>query len=109
MKKALVLLLFVSNAWAVETPYDKFSNDQNFTNTTTITWRTVENVKAACDAENARRGFKPFEIGNKNMDACSFRDKADNKNNCIVITAKKTNYWDIGHEVRHCFQGKFHE
>jgi len=106
MKKALVLLLFVSNAWAVETPYDKFSNENNVTNSTTITWRTVDNVKAACDAENARRGFGPFQTGNKNMDACSFWDKKDT---CIIITAKNTDYWTVGHEMRHCFQGKFHK
>ena len=108
MKKALVLLLFISNAWA-ETPYDQFTNEKNFTDNTTITWRTVNNVKEECDAENVQRGFKPFEIGKRVMDACSFRDKVDKQNTCLIITAKTTNYWNIGHEVRHCFQGKFHE
>jgi hypothetical protein len=108
MKKALVLLLFISNVWA-ETPYDKFTDSKNFTNTSNITWRTVDNVKTACDAENVRKGFAPFQIGNRIMEACSFRDKVDNKDTCLIITAKSTNYWDLGHELRHCFQGKFHE
>lgn len=109
MKKALVLLFMVSNAWAVETPYDQFTNEKNFTDTTTITWRAVDNVKESCNAEAVRKGYKEFHIGNKNMDACSFRERVDNKDTCVIITAKTTNYWNIGHEVRHCFQGKFHE
>ena len=104
MKQALVLLLFVSNVWA-ETPYDKFSAEHNRTESSTITWRTAVNVKAACDAENFKRGFREFQTGNKKMDGCSFWDKKDT---CIVITATDTDYWTVGHEIRHCFQGKFH-
>ena len=109
MKKALVLLLFVCNAWAEETPYDRFTAEKNLTNSTTVTWQTVDNVKSACDAENTRRGFGSFQIGNRKMEACSFRDKVGDRHTCLVITGKSANYWDIGHEVRHCFQGKFHQ
>lgn len=109
MNKALVLLLFVSNVWAAETPYDQFTNEKNITNNTSVTWQTVDNVKAACDAENIRRGFGPFQIGSKVMDACSFRDKVGSEHTCVIITAKTTNYWNIGHELRHCFQGRFHQ
>ena len=109
MKKALVvLLMFVGSAYASE----KFSTSSNFVTTSTIKWIQVDNVFEACDAESMNRGnggFSRLRIGQK-MTGCAFwTDPTTNKTNmCTIITAKNTDHDTVGHEVRHCFQGKFH-
>ena len=103
MKKALavVLMLVTTNVFA-----ETFSTDKNFTTQTTITWTPVDNVQARCEQESKRRGLGGFGYG---VEACSFWDyKPNGDSTCTVITARKTTHDTLGHEARHCFQGKFH-
>ena len=71
--------------------------------TITLTWRTVDNVQQACEAESRRRGFNGFGYS---VEACSFWN--GNGTECIIITKSKTNNHELGHELRHCFQGNYH-
>ena len=111
MEKALIgFLMFTGIAHASE----KFSTDSNFVTTSTIRWVQVDNVFDACDRESKRRGnggFPKLDKGKK-MDGCSFWSRPDasnpNTNTCTLITAKNTDHETVGHEVRHCFQGRFH-
>ena len=110
MKTVLVVfLMFVGSTFAGE----KFSTDSNFVTTSSIEWIQVDNVFDACDVESKKRGnggfVKPGK--GKKMDGCSFWSApTPNKTNvCTVITAKNTDYDTVGHEVRHCFRGSFHE
>jgi hypothetical protein len=107
MKKAIavVLMLAVTNVWA-ENPLDKFSADNNTTNKTTITWIPVDNIKKTCEEQSRRRGFGGFGIP---MEACTFWDTGITGNSCVIYTPKVVDYWIIGHEMRHCFQGSFHK
>jgi hypothetical protein len=93
------------NVWAESSPYEKFLVDKNFTDKTTVTWRVVKNLNAECEKESIKRGHGGFKTP---MEACSFWSKGLLGNNCLIITEKKVNYWTVGHEVRHCFQGSFH-
>ena len=112
MKKALiVLLMFVGTVHANE----RFSTSSNFVTTSTIKWVQVDNVFEACDTESKNRGnggFARLGSGQK-MDGCSFwsRPTASNPNTniCTIITGKTTDHETVGHEVRHCFQGSFHQ
>ena len=103
MKKVLIGLLFVSNlAYADWTnPFEKFSTSQNFASTVSVTWRPVDNPTQSCSAERAKRGFAQYGGA---VDACSFWDGST----CLVITAKVTDRDTVGHEIQHCFQGKWH-
>jgi len=109
MKSALAVLLLVATTHvSAETALDMFSTKENYTPKSIVTWVQVDNVNQACEKESRRRGFGGFAL---NMEACSFWD-ADKKTGepiCYVITARKVNYWQLGHEIRHCFQGPWHK
>lgn len=101
--KILVIgLLISSNVFGFnDDPNRPFDASSNFTTTSTINWRTVDDVQKACEAESRKRGFKGFGYA---VQACSFFDG----NQCTVITGKQTTMHSLGHEVRHCFQGNWH-
>ena len=106
MKKALVSvsLLVTANSFAYqEDPHEEFLMTRNMTNRTTITFRPVNNVQAACDAESKRLTGQGFGFG---VDACSFWNNEGTQ--CTIITGPTANFHTIGHEVRHCIQGNFH-
>ena len=103
MKKlALIAALLSSNvlsSW--DDPYKPFNTKSNSHETMIITWKPVANVQAACKAEFKRRNFAAH---NGEMDACSFWE--DNK--CLIITKRNPTMHDLGHELRHCYQGDWH-
>lgn len=69
----------------------------------TIKWQRVDNVVEACEKESHRRGFNGF--GGVKMTACSFYIQ----DQCTIITSNTPTMHTLGHEVRHCFQGKWHK
>lgn len=106
MKKALAialsLLTFNASAQLEKSAYEMFSIRQNMmTNTSTITIRSVDNVREACEAESRKRGNGGFGFA---LNACAFWE--DKK--CTIIVGPRVNNDILGHEVRHCFQGNFH-
>jgi len=101
-----VLLTCSLSVVADESPYDKFSAKNNFTNGTKVTWIQVDNILKSCNAENVRRRLPQYNVP---IDGCSFWDKSLFGNTCVIFTPKNTDYWTMGHELRHCFQGQFHE
>lgn len=72
---------------------------------TTITWRKVDDIQAACEKESQRRGLGGFGYG---VEACSFWDKSFGFDQCTIITKKQTTMGTVGHEIRHCFAGSWH-
>jgi hypothetical protein len=110
MKKVLAVLgLVVSvNALAYnDDPKELFSTTKNFTNSSTITWIPQDNVQKACDKEASKRGFGTYGYS---VQACSFWDyRKDGSSICTIFTAKNVNMHTIGHEMRHCFQGPWHD
>lgn len=95
-------LLFANQAIAFnDDPNRPFSTSDNYTTQSTITWRPVDDVQKACEAESRKRGYKGFGYG---VQACSFFEG----NSCTIITGKTTTMHSLGHEVRHCFQGNWH-
>jgi len=98
---AIAIFATSSNANNWRDPESRFSASKNFTNTSTVTWQVVDNVQKSCDAESRRRGNGGFGYS---IDACSFWDG----NICTIITGRMTTLHEIGHELRHCFQGNYH-
>ena len=101
--------LVVFSSWA-----NAFNNDPNalFDATrarvekTTVTWRKVDDIQAACEKESHRRGLGGFGYG---VEACSFWDKSFGYDHCTIITKKKTTMAILGHEMRHCVAGSWHD
>ena len=82
-------------------PEAKFDARKVMTNKSTITWHRVDKVQSICEAESKKRGLGGFGYP---VYACSFWDK----NICDIFTSKTPTLHDLGHEMRHCFQGNYH-
>ena len=105
MKKSLLIsLLICSNASAQWfNPDAAFSTKDNVGETVLITWKPVDNVQKVCQDEYKSRGFGGF---NYKVDACSFWNFATRT--CTIYTKKNPTIHDVGHEIRHCYQGNYH-
>jgi hypothetical protein len=97
------IAIFATNSVAQDwkDPYAAFDARKNKFATVTLTWIYVDNPTQSCDKESRRRGLGGFGYG---VEACSFWDD----NVCTIITKKRPNGHELGHEVRHCFQGNYH-
>jgi len=85
-------------------PAELFSTASNVTTESKIKWVSVNDVTAQCNRERSAKGQAGF---NAKLKACSFWD--DNHTSCTIITGKNVNMHTIGHEMRHCFQGDWHQ
>lgn len=101
----VLMMLAVNSVMAAdwENPEAKFNAGKNKTTESKIVWKAVSNVQATCEAESKKRGLGGFGYG---VDACSFWEP--NFKSCTIITGTRPSMHDIGHEMRHCFQGDFH-
>jgi hypothetical protein len=102
-----IFLLAAANSYCQEwrNPEVKFDTKANMVNTVTITWHAVRNVQEICEKTSREKGFGGFGYS---VDACSFWSSAILGNQCEIYTGKKTTMHELGHEIRHCFQGSFH-
>lgn len=87
-------------------PNSPFNADTKMTNSVHVTWMTASNVNKACEAESIRRGNGGFK--GAPMQACTFWTKTPNGYECLMITSKNPTIHNLGHEIRHCFQGNYH-
>lgn len=112
MKKYIALLtslcfsLAQAQNYSWDDPSKSFDATKNFTSKVEIVWVVSDNPTKACNAEASRR-YKDFKGYGYNPEACAFWDE-ENKNKCMIITKKRPTMHDLGHEVRHCFQGHWH-
>jgi hypothetical protein len=106
MKKVLLVLsLICSTAYAYEdNPAALFSTSGNKAETNSIRWVSVNNVQKACDGARAQLGQQAYGAA---VRACSFWD--NKHQTCTVITEKNVSMHTLGHEIRHCFQGNWHD
>ncbi len=95
------LLPIFCSAQSWRNPEATFSTKANLTNQTTVTWLVVDNVQRTCERESQKRGLGGFGYG---VAACSFWSGAT----CTIVTSTKPTMHQVGHEIRHCFQGSFH-
>lgn len=64
------------------------------------------NVEIACNQLNQKVGgkhYRKFGLG------CAYRSISENPIMCVIIVGKKTEEKILGHEMRHCLIGPFHE
>jgi hypothetical protein len=100
---AILLVLFTTTVSAEDwrDPHALFNAKKREISKSTITWQLTDNVQKTCEAESRKRGNKGFGYP---VSACSFWSG----DTCTIITGTKTTTLDMGHELRHCFQGSFH-
>lgn len=102
----MLLALVASNSFAGSDPYitatETFDASKKITTVSTITWITVDDVPSACKKKSEELGIDPKFFTNPR--ACSFYTKTA----CTIITKKNPIIGSLEHEVRHCFQGKWH-
>ena len=108
MKHTLTALLIAcqigtASAQNWDDPKAPFSTTENTGETMIISWKTVDNVQQVCQSEYKSRGFGGF---NYKVDACSFWNFVTKT--CTVYTKKNPTMHDVGHEIRHCYQGNWH-
>ena len=104
MKKLIFGLAMLTTTMANdEDPKAPFSTKDNEVETMLVTWKTVDNVQQVCQDEYKRRGFGGF---NYKVDACSFWNFTTRI--CTIYTKKNPTLHDVGHEIRHCYQGNYH-
>jgi hypothetical protein len=108
MKKVVAALaILITTAAMAKDPSDidprqPFDATKKETNQTTVTWVTVDDVPKACRAMDQKYGTK-MERGR--AIACSFWTQST----CTIITSNHPNIESLGHEMRHCFQGAWHD
>ena len=95
MRYCFILLLLVGCCTFTVKPYE-----ERVTEATVVTWLTVDDVEKECVKAGAKDPG-PFQ----NILGCAIY----NKNSCKIMTAKTTSMETLGHELRHCFEGKFHK
>ena len=101
MKKAFLILALASNV-AFAQNIGTIDVSKNFTGKSVITWKYVDNVTEACNAERTKYNQPTFKQPSL---ACSLWTK----DTCLIITARNTDPDTLAHEVLHCFQGSWHK
>ena len=90
----IVFFLLTGCSHFIAKPYS-----ERVTEGTVVTWTTVDNIHDTC------RSMGSADPGLLNIiDGCV----KYTKNTCKIFTAKLTSMEILGHELRHCFEGKFH-
>lgn len=67
-----------------------------------IWWITVDDPEKECLSYGTRPAPLFYEI-----QGCAMVQRYDQS--CTIITGKNTSMEILGHEMRHCFEGNFHE
>jgi hypothetical protein len=99
------ITIFATNSVAQDwkDPNSRFDARRKMSDTIRLTWRTVDDVQKACEDESRRRGNGGFGYS---VEACGFWSLDGTE--CTIITRNRSTMHELGHEVRHCFQGNYH-
>ena len=69
-----------------------------------LSWELRDDVSAYCAKEMKLDMEKAFFTPPQ---ACAYWNKRTRE--CVVVTSPTTTHMVLGHEVRHCFEGHFHD
>lgn len=68
-----------------------------------VRWEVRENVAEVC---GRAAKLSPTQAWMTPPLACAMWNVASKE--CVIITGKKVSHVELGHELRHCFEGNFH-
>ncbi len=112
MKTILLSLLLIFpltvTAEAEKGAYEKYNMEKRVANTVKINIVTTqEDITVACNKEAKRRGTNLMPAA---VEACSFWGSRMFRGRvCTIIIPVTANNDSLGHEVHHCFVGRFHD
>lgn len=102
----LLIPITVASAKGIkDDPYELFDSSRTMYNNASIEIHSVDDVSTQCEQESRRRGFGGFPY---KVFACTFWNEGGQRK-CSIYLPKKTDMHQLGHEVRHCFYGAWHE
>lgn len=103
---AVCAIAFHAHAGTSQDPNDAFASsdvpfdgDPKLRPMIEVAWFTVDDPQAVCEQQAGQR--YPYRIS-----ACAHR--VNDNRRCIIITGRRPTMGDLGHELRHCFQGSWH-
>jgi hypothetical protein len=101
--KAIVYILvsFLGGcaAFLLGTPFQAMNINDRITNQTIVTWELVDDIDATC-----RKILLSVE-----EDTTIYGCAQMTANSCKIYTGRTTTVAILGHELRHCFEGNWHE
>jgi len=100
-----VFLMVISMQATASGRYDLDFEAQERYEDVRIAWYVVQDVPQTCAMAGALKGARTRY--NPNIIACAVRFLDGQA--CVIYTAKKLSLAVLGHEVRHCFEGAWHE
>ena len=101
MKTAVILAALLSGCSGMLTiPKEGRFTPNPLSEETKITWLVVDNPTEIC-----KKFFPEAMHHHPVIPACA----GWTEDRCVIVTGKVTNHQILGHEVRHCFEGFFHE
>jgi hypothetical protein len=100
-----VFLMVISMQATASGRYDLDFEAQDQYQDVRIAWYVVQDVPQTCAMAGALKGARTRY--NPNIIACAVRFLDGQA--CVIYTAKKLSLAVLGHEVRHCFEGAWHE
>lgn len=103
-----VILLFPITAFSVDIkddPYEVFDMSKRMYDNVEVEIHTDSNISQRCENESHRRGFGGFPY---KVYACTFWNEGG-RHKCTIYLPTNTNMHQLGHELRHCYQGSWHK
>jgi hypothetical protein len=102
--KALLLTTFATSVAAEGKHNLEFTAKQSYKDVT-IGWIVSDDVAQTCNMAFALN--KSLVRYNKNILACAVVSRKSNT--CVIYTAPNLSLAVLGHEIRHCFEGAWHD
>jgi uncharacterized lipoprotein YehR (DUF1307 family) len=96
--RAFVLLMLLSLQACAQDHNVEFTARKSYEEMR-ITWTVVDDVVAACNTMMYKKQFNPH------VKACAQRSGIT----CEIITERNLDLAILGHEIRHCYEGAWHE
>ena len=101
MKYLVILFLAVTNVWAQPQPqvgkHDMVFTAQSVYPVKRVEWIVTDRLDEMC------QGFASLSQRRKYVACTKFNDSV-----CIVYTRPNLTLSELGHEMRHCFEGHWH-
>ncbi len=85
-------------------PFTAKSTSARMMNQVLLSWELRDDVSTYCAKEMKLDMEKAFFTPPQ---ACAYWNRRTRE--CVVVTSPTTSHMVLGHEVRHCFEGHFHD
>lgn len=96
----MLAVLMLSGCASSFDPYDRF--DVPYARSTALRWVPVDDADKFCRSKMPDGAYPPYPL--TEIKACAMYTKGA----CTIYTNRTASYFEMGHELRHCFDGQYH-